>query len=184
MYTQTHIYAYAREEKSCARCPGSIAYWWSITMKHSNEGEIMREKEIEQKLVKAVKEKGRICPKLVSPGTNGMPDRMVLLPAGRIIFVEVNAPGQKPRPLQERRHSQLRALGFKVFVLDDPAQIQDIRESMMRSESLQNDTSMCLIQNKGEWCQVKFVPYKYHEYAIQYLTEHKEAMMLLSMGLG
>ena len=110
----------------------------------------MREKEIEQKLVKAVKEKGGICPKLVSPGTNGMPDRMVLLPAGRIVFVEVKAPGQKPRPLQERRHSQLRALGFEVFVLDDPAQIRDIMRSTILPESLQNDTSMCLIQNKGE----------------------------------
>ena len=113
----------------------------------------MREKEIEQKLVKAVKEKGGVCPKLVSPGTNGMPDRMVLLPAGRIVFVEVKAPGQKPRPLQERRHSQLRALGFEVLVLDDPAQIPVIMNHMMsrnitQLESLQNDASICLIQDE------------------------------------
>lgn len=86
----------------------------------------MREKNIEKQLVKAVKTEGGMCPKLVSPGTDGMPDRMVLLPEAHIGFVEVKAPGQKPRPLQERRHSQLRDLGFQVSVLDDPDQIPGI----------------------------------------------------------
>ena len=86
----------------------------------------MREKQIEQKLVQAVKAEGGICPKLVSPGTDGMPDRMVLLPEARIGFVEVKAPGQKPRLIQERRHAQLRDLGFQVSVLDDPEQIPGI----------------------------------------------------------
>lgn len=86
----------------------------------------MREKQIEKKLVQAVKAEGGICPKLVSPGTDGMPDRMVLLPEARIGFVEVKAPGQKSRPLQERRHAQLRELGFQVSVLDDPEQIPGI----------------------------------------------------------
>lgn len=83
----------------------------------------MREKEVEQKLVRTVKTMGGICPKWVSPGTDGMPDRIVLLPGGRIAFVEVKAPGQKPRPLQLARHKLLRELGFKVYVLDDPGQI-------------------------------------------------------------
>ncbi len=86
----------------------------------------MREKNIEKQLVKAVKAEGGMCPKLVSPGTDGMPDRMVLLPEARIGFVEVKAPGGKPRPLQERRHKQLRDLGFQVSVLDDPDQIPGI----------------------------------------------------------
>ena len=86
----------------------------------------MREKVIERELVRAVKAVGGMCPKLISPGTDGMPDRMVLLPEARIEFVEVKAPGQKPRPLQERRHAQLRYLGFMVFVLDDPEQIPGI----------------------------------------------------------
>lgn len=86
----------------------------------------MREKIIEKQLVKAVKAKGGMCPKLVSPGTDGMPDRMVLLPEAHIGFVEVKAPGAKPRPLQERRHKQLRDLGFQVSVLDDPDQIPGI----------------------------------------------------------
>lgn len=86
----------------------------------------MREKAIEHKLVKAVKAEGGMCPKLVSPGTDGMPDRMVLLPEAHIGFVEVKAPGEKPRPLQVRRHEQLRKLGFQVSVLDDPEQIPGI----------------------------------------------------------
>ena len=86
----------------------------------------MREKQIESKLVKAVRAAGGMCPKLVSPGTDGMPDRLVLLPGCRIGFVEVKAPGKEPRPLQTQRHRQLRALGFPVFVLDDPEQVPQI----------------------------------------------------------
>ncbi len=83
----------------------------------------MREKQVEQKLAGAVRAAGGMCPKFVSPGMAGMPDRLILLPGGRFAFVEVKAPGQKPRPLQARRHEQLRKLGFRVFVLDDPAWI-------------------------------------------------------------
>ena len=86
----------------------------------------MREKVIERELVRAVMAVGGMCPKLISPGTDGMPDRIVLLPEARIGFVEVKAPGQKPRSLQERRHAQLRDLGFHVFVLDDAEQIPEI----------------------------------------------------------
>ena len=79
----------------------------------------MREKLIEQKLVKAVKSRGGICPKLVCPGFDGMPDRLVLLPDGKVGFVEVKAPDEKPRPLQVSRHNLLRSLGLQVFTLDD-----------------------------------------------------------------
>ena len=90
----------------------------------------MREKQIEHTLVMAVKAAGGMCPKLVSPGTDGMPDRMILLPKGHIGFVEVKAPGKKPRPLQERRHKQMRELGFKVFILDGREQIPEILEEV------------------------------------------------------
>ena len=86
----------------------------------------MREKNIEQKLVKVVKSAGGIAPKLTCPGFDGMPDRLVLMPEGRIGFVEVKAPGKEPRPLQVRRHEMLRNLGFKVYVLDEPEQIGGI----------------------------------------------------------
>ena len=90
----------------------------------------MREKEIEKKLTQAVKQSGGICPKLVSPGFDGMPDRMVLLPDGHMGFVEVKAPGEKPRQLQLSRHRHLRRLGFKVYVLDDTGQIGGILDEI------------------------------------------------------
>jgi len=86
----------------------------------------MREVELERKLVKAVKAQGGICPKFTSPGFDGMPDRIVLLPNGRIGFVEVKRKGEKPRPLQLARHEMLRKIGFLVFVLDDTSQIGEI----------------------------------------------------------
>ena len=90
----------------------------------------MREKTIEQHLVKAVKNSGGIAPKLVCPGLDGMPDRLVLLPGGKIGFVEVKAPGKEPRPLQVARHGLLRRLGFKVYVLDAPEQIGGILDEI------------------------------------------------------
>lgn len=83
----------------------------------------MKEKAIERKLVAAVRAVGGIAPKFVSPGLDGMPDRLALLPDGKAAFVEVKAPGQKPRPLQLARHRLLRRLGFRVYVLDDERQI-------------------------------------------------------------
>ncbi len=83
----------------------------------------MREKVIEHALVMATRSKGGIAPKFISPGFAGMPDRLVLLPHGRMGFVELKAPGRKPRPLQLARHRLLRRLGFKVYVIDDTRQI-------------------------------------------------------------
>lgn len=90
----------------------------------------MREKEIEKKLTLAVKKLGGICPKFVSPGFDGMPDRIVLLPMGRFGFVEVKAPGKKPRPIQTARHRLLQRLGFKVYVLDSEEQIGGILDEI------------------------------------------------------
>ena len=83
----------------------------------------MREKTLETLLVRTVKSMGGLAPKFVSPGLDGMPDRIVLLPHGRLAFVEVKAHGKKPRPLQVRRKSQLESLGFSVYCLDDAALI-------------------------------------------------------------
>ena len=86
----------------------------------------MREKTIEQKFREAVKAAGGLAVKFASPGFDGVPDRLALLPGGRMAFVEVKAPGEKPRPLQLSRHRLLRRLGFKVYVLDDESQIGGI----------------------------------------------------------
>ena len=78
----------------------------------------MLEKEIEKKLVHAVQMMDGMAVKFVSPGFDGMPDRIVLLPGAHMAFVELKRPGEKPRPLQRARHKKLRSLGFKVYVLD------------------------------------------------------------------
>lgn len=83
----------------------------------------MIEKQIGNKLRAAVKKNGGIALKLVCPSFAGMPDRLILLPDGHIGFAELKAPGKKPRPLQLSRHRLLRALGFAVYVIDDPEQI-------------------------------------------------------------
>ena len=93
----------------------------------------MREKSIEQKLTLMVKRRGGICPKFVSPGFDGVPDRIVLLPGGRMAFVEVKAPGQKPRPLQIARQKLLEYLGFRVYVLDSIEQIGGILDEIHAS---------------------------------------------------
>ena len=78
----------------------------------------MLERTIELKFVKEVKKIGGIALKLVCPGFIGMPDRLVLMPKGKMFFAEMKAPGQKPRPVQLKRHEMLRNLGFKVYVVD------------------------------------------------------------------
>ena len=90
----------------------------------------MREKCIEQKLTLMVKKRGGICPKWVSPGFDGVPDRIILLPVGRIGFVEVKASGKKPRPLQIARHKLLTRLGFKVYIIDREDQIGGVLDEI------------------------------------------------------
>lgn len=86
----------------------------------------MRERFIERKFVEAVKKKGGFAPKFVSPGLDGMPDRIVLFPIGKIAFVELKAAGEMMRPLQVRRKRQLEELGFSVYCVDDVSQIDGV----------------------------------------------------------
>jgi len=90
----------------------------------------MTEKYIEQKLVTAAKKRGGMALKFVSPGLDGVPDRIVLLPMGRIAFVELKAPGKKMRPLQVKRKTQLEALGFLVYCVDGIEQIEEVLKEM------------------------------------------------------
>ena len=90
----------------------------------------MREKDIEKELAARTRAMGGIAPKFTSPGFDGMPDRLVLLPGGRMGFEELKAPGRKPRPLQLARHRLLRRLGFKVYVIDEINQIDSVLEEI------------------------------------------------------
>lgn len=83
----------------------------------------MLEKEIEKKLVHEVQLMGGKALKFSPAGFDGMPDRLVLIPGGKVAFVELKQPGEKPRKLQVARHRMLRRLGFKVFVVDSMEKI-------------------------------------------------------------
>lgn len=90
----------------------------------------MRESTVEHRLVTEAKKRGGIALKFVSPGIDGVPDRLVLLPDGKFAFVEVKAPGKQLRPLQVRRIEQLRALGYLAYCLDHPDQIGGILDEI------------------------------------------------------
>lgn len=78
----------------------------------------MLERDIEKALVKRVKALGGTAEKFTSPGRRSVPDRLVTLPGGVIVFVELKAPGKKPTENQLRDHSRRRALGCDVRVID------------------------------------------------------------------
>lgn len=90
----------------------------------------MLERAIERKLVQAARRRGGLALKFISPGMDGVPDRIVLLPHGKLAFVELKAPGKTLRPLQVRRKEQLEALGFSVYCVDGVEQIGGILDEI------------------------------------------------------
>ena len=88
------------------------------------------EKRVEKIFTDAVKKMGGMAVKFTSPGLDGVPDRIVLLPGRKIAFVELKAPGKKPRPLQEKRMRQLECLGFPVYVVDRVEQIGGVLDEI------------------------------------------------------
>ncbi|TGE33346.1 VRR-NUC domain-containing protein [Desulfosporosinus sp. Sb-LF] len=86
----------------------------------------MLERQIEQKLRLAVKAKGGLALKFVSPGTAGVPDRIVLAPDGRVFFVELKAPGGILSPKQVKMAHTLFGLGHVVWVINNQEQIQEL----------------------------------------------------------
>ena len=93
----------------------------------------MNEKILERKLTAKVKSMGGLSLKFTSPGFDGVPDRIVLLPGGHIGFVEIKTTGQKPRPLQVHRKRQLEGLGFLVYCLNRPEAIGGILDEILCS---------------------------------------------------
>lgn len=90
----------------------------------------MRESVVEKKFTEEVKKRGGLAVKFVSPGFNGVPDRLVLFPGGKMAFVELKAPGETMRPLQQLRARQLAALGFSVYTVDHTEMIGGILDEI------------------------------------------------------
>ena len=103
----------------------------------------MREKDIESKLRNEIKKLGGIAYKFTSPGNNGVPDRIVLLPGGVIKFVELKRPGGKTSKLQDMQIARIRNLGFDVRVIDNTDRLDDfISEVKFLSEMLSSGSDI------------------------------------------
>lgn len=85
-----------------------------------------KETDIEAYLRNKARSLGGYALKWVCPSWVGVPDRILLLPKGKIAFIETKAPGKTPRPNQERWRNRLIALGFKAYVADSKKAIDDI----------------------------------------------------------
>lgn len=83
------------------------------------------EKVVERKLVEAVKANGGMCIKLLCDQLTGLPDRMCLFPNHKIVFVELKTTGRKPKRIQLFIHDKLRALGFRVEIIDTVKGVND-----------------------------------------------------------
>ena len=86
----------------------------------------MNEKQIEQYLVRKVSQKGGIAYKFTSPGRRHVPDRIVLLPGGKVIFIECKRPGAKATKAQEYELHRIRSLGSEAFVIDSKEKTDEL----------------------------------------------------------
>lgn len=91
----------------------------------------MRESAIEKYLVREVERMGGLAPKWISPGNNGVQDRLVILPGGLTVYVETKAPGKPLRPLQAKWAKKLKDLGHKVYKLDSIADVDRFIQEVM-----------------------------------------------------
>lgn len=89
-----------------------------------------REKHVESKLVNLVMRQNGVCMKFISPGRNGVPDRICLLPGGKIWFVETKKPGKILKPLQKIVHAAFEKLGFKVRIVSNLEQLKDFENEI------------------------------------------------------
>lgn len=89
------------------------------------------EKLVERKLVELVKINNGMCIKLLCDQLIGLPDRLCLFPNHKIVFVETKTTGQKPRRIQAYMHKKLRALGFRVEVIDSVEDAINFVEDIM-----------------------------------------------------
>lgn len=91
----------------------------------------MRERDLERQVGTYVKNLGGRFEKFTSPGNRGVPDRIVILPQGVLVFLEFKAPGKKPTILQQHFIDEYRRLGQHAYAVDDFAKARRILETHM-----------------------------------------------------
>ena len=163
----------------------------------------MRESVVEKQFVEAVRAAGGQALKFTSQTMNGVPDRLVLLLGGKCAFVELKAPGKQMRLLQRKRRQQLEGLGFPVFCVDRPEQIQPAIDALLRWNpgdpipqgigakipemplmELPEGDELPETNPEGGDAQMKFIPHDYQSYCTEYIKTHPIAALFLDMGLG
>ena len=97
----------------------------------------MLEKDIEKILVNEVKKLGGRAYKWVSPGNDGVPDRIVILPGMRPVFVELKTEKGQLSALQKAQIKRLREMGQDVKILYGESQVRDFLEDCEHRLSLQ-----------------------------------------------
>ena len=90
----------------------------------------MRESSIESKLVRMVRERGGLCFKFISPGKPGVPDRIVITPAGRTVYVELKTEAGRLAAIQKWQHEELRKRGADVRTLKGLEQVKAFVEEV------------------------------------------------------
>lgn len=90
----------------------------------------VREATVERKLVEGCRKAGAHAWKFVSPGRAGVPDRIVLLPGGGVIFVELKTTRGKPTELQKRTQQLLRELGMDVRILHGTVEVNEFLQEV------------------------------------------------------
>ena len=91
------------------------------------------EKQIEKYLRCGIEKLGGECLKLITPGKDGAPDRLVLWSPGKCEFIETKQPSGILSPLQKAYHKMLRQLGFKVYVLWDRKEVKNYLDEIQRT---------------------------------------------------
>ena len=95
---------------------------------------MIKERDVERYFKAQLEKRGALVFKFVSPGQTGVPDRVVLLPGGRVVFAEMKAPGEKPRPLQRAVFARMARAGHPVYIIDSREAVKEFMEEVMPNE--------------------------------------------------
>lgn len=113
--------------------PIPMGKFMSTDLQQRKEFTEMQEANVEKYLIRYVKDKGGLCLKFISASMRGLPDRIVILPQGKIFFVELKAKGKKPRPEQTRVHKLFSSLGVKVYTADSKEKARSVVDEVYSS---------------------------------------------------